>query len=217
MVLFVHNTSHVKTDPYDNLLREKGFGGFPTVAFLTSDGSIAGVVEGKRTIEGFNEALTKAQTYAKDVIAKAQAGDAAASKQLLLDNIKRGSMKLADAKKAAASVKDLTAAEKAQVESGLVNLEFNEITATVKSQADMPDAGRKLVAMKAAGRIPTGRSASSFWNFIMAAAEKDKDVKLAEEVVEAVKKMAADNPQMQRTVDAMQQRVDKLKGDGDKK
>ena len=132
MVLFVHNTSHVKTDPYDNLLREKGFGGFPTVAFLTSDGSIAGVVEGKRTIEGFNEALTKAQTYAKDVIAKAQAGDAAASKQLLLDNIKRGSMKLADAKKAAASVKDLTAAEKAQVESGLVNLEFNELTATVK-------------------------------------------------------------------------------------
>ena len=45
VVWFLHNTSQVDDEPYPDLLSEKGFRGFPSVAVMDSVGDIIAKVE----------------------------------------------------------------------------------------------------------------------------------------------------------------------------
>jgi hypothetical protein len=214
VVLFTHVTTHVDTDPYDTLLSENGFNGFPSVAFLDAQGrQLEGHVGGDK-LAGLKTMFEKAQAYAKDVVAKADAGDKAAQKQLLLDRITKKAIKVDEAKKALAAQTDLSAEEKAKVEAALPSLEMSGHMGT--AWKDRIATGRKLAEMLKGGRIPSGKEAGSFFSMIMAAAEADKDAKLADSVLTAAKAAAEKDPSMKRMVDTLEKTAAKIHGAGDK-
>ncbi|MGH7152014.1 MAG: hypothetical protein ACREIU_15020, partial [Planctomycetota bacterium] len=63
MVLFLHNTSRLKEEPYPELLREKGGRGFPYLVFLDSDGGVIARHDARRTVEDFRATKARAETY----------------------------------------------------------------------------------------------------------------------------------------------------------
>jgi len=156
----------------------------------------------------------KAKTYATDVVAKADAGDKKAQEQLLLDRIERKSIQYEDAKKALAGLTELGKEERAKLEAKLPNIEMSGITAT--AWKDRVAAGKKLAEMFNAGRIPGGKDTAGFLNYVMMAAEADKDVKLAEKVVEQAKSAAEKDKTLERGISALEKRLEKLKSEGGK-
>jgi hypothetical protein len=208
VVLFTHVTTHVDTDPYDTLLSENGFNGFPSVAILDAEGrQLEGHVGGDK-LTGIQTMLEKAQAYAKEVVAKADAGDKAAQKKLLLDRIAKKSIKLEDAKKGLAAQADLSADERATAEAMLPNLEMSGHMGT--AWKDRPGTALKLAAMMKAGRIPSGKDAGGFFTQVMTAADATKDAKLADAVVTAAKAAAEKDPSMKRMVDGLEKTAAKI-------
>jgi len=210
VVLFTHVTTHVKTDPYQTMLSEMGFTGFPSVAILDAEGRFVEGHVGGAKLDGLVSMLEKAQTYAKDVIAKADAGDKEAQKRFFLDRVERGSIRLADAVKGLEQIANLTKEERSKVEAKLPTLEMNLINGT--AWQDRPAANAKLAAMFKAGRIPAGElDANRFLSLVLMDAEAKKDVQLFEAALAKIKVLSAGNPRGKQQIDAVEKRLEKLK------
>jgi len=127
-VLFVHNTSQVEDEPYPKLLQEKGFGGFPSLAFMDADGNVV-VKPAARSVSSFEETLTKASEQMKrrhELTAKAKAGDAAAQKDLFLMDLELGGMTAEQLNEGAKKLQ-LSKEEKTKVDEALTDLEIKSI------------------------------------------------------------------------------------------
>jgi hypothetical protein len=59
----------------------------------------------------------------------------------------------------------------------------------VRNKEQAAEAGRKFVEMEKAGKIPTGRTALSFYSMMLETHEADKDVKAFEKTLETLKKL----------------------------
>ncbi len=62
-LLFLHVTTRVDTDKYQTLLRDKGFRGFPSLAFLDAEGEVIAKHSGPRTLEGVKATSASAKKY----------------------------------------------------------------------------------------------------------------------------------------------------------
>ncbi len=58
VVLFLHNTSRVKGEPYPTLLKDNGGTGFPTLWFLDADGKVI-TKQGERTVKAFGKTMPR--------------------------------------------------------------------------------------------------------------------------------------------------------------
>ena len=103
VVPFLSIMSKIEDRKDDALLRTYGFGGFPSIAFLDADGNKL-MKQGARTVEGFNESLTKVDAFVK-LNAKAEAGDESAIVPALIAQMNLGGIDYAGAQAKAKGAK----------------------------------------------------------------------------------------------------------------
>ncbi len=96
VVLFLHNTSRVEDEPYPTLLKEKGFGGFPSLAFMTAEGEVVASPR-QRSVAGFKSSLAQVESYLA-IRAKVAAGDESQLRDLFIAELVLGKLEYADAR-----------------------------------------------------------------------------------------------------------------------
>lgn len=230
-MLYLNVTSHVDGDADQELLGEKGGGGFPYLIVMDSDGNVLAKHEGQRSAEGFGETLGTAQSYA-DLRAKAAGGDAAAAKEVLFKDAELGNLKAADAKAALGKMKDLSDDEKTKLSGLIVDLEMKDVMMQfgkdvnglgpddkAKIKKAQAAAGKKFLDMQKAGHEPGEESDyfQPFYIFIMEAAEEGNDAAKYEAALKVMEDKFGDNPNAKKFFDEHHATLDKLKGGGDKK
>lgn len=226
-MLYLNVTSHVDGDADQELLGEKGGGGFPYLVVLDSEGNVLAKHEGQRTADAFGATLKTATAYA-ELRAKAAGGDAAAAKEVLFKDAEMGNLKAADAKAALEKMKDLTDDEKTKLSGLILDLELKDVMTQfgkdvkglgqddkAKIKVAQAAAGRKFLEMQKAGRAPGDESDffQPYYIFIMEAAEEGKDAAKYEEALKVMEDKFGDNPNAKKFFDEHHATLDKLKGD----
>jgi hypothetical protein len=179
VVLFVHNSSTsprqepLDDEKYPRLLRDKGFGFFPTLAFMDAEGNVLSQ-HPKQTAEGLGEGLAQAKRVA-ELRAKGDKATPDEQKELLLIEVK-GGMAKRDGLQARADKLALTAEEKALVADKIVEMEVDEI---MRANRQTPEkGGQALAAMLVAGKTPAAQSPA--WAALLQHASTTKDADLAQ-------------------------------------
>lgn len=210
VVLFLHNTSRVDDEPYPNLLFEKGGVGFPTMSYLDADGNLLKQVGHVTPVEELEKAFVDLQAW-KALRAEVEGGQADAKQQLALFSMElaMGNRPYAEMVKRLEDV-TIPASEQAAVAQQLVNLQFTEILrATPRTEQHL--GGAKYLAMFREGRFPDTTTETSFWQYLFAHAEHERDVALFEELLAHVKKAKAGDRRLQRYLGQLEEQLAKLK------
>ncbi|MBI2933142.1 MAG: hypothetical protein HYY16_15975 [Planctomycetes bacterium] len=198
-------TSHVTTDPYPDLLSEKGGTGFPYLVILDAEGNPLSKVTGARTIEGFEQAAGKAKEFVK-FRALAERGDARAQCQILLARLEMGLLNAAEARREAAELKDVPSDLKTRLDGFLADFEVDDVLREVRLEA-----GRRFLQMKKSGRVPQdGDKGDTFWSHVLEFAEDRSDGDVFEEALEAIKKIYGDQIN-QKWVERQEQILKKIR------
>lgn len=212
-MLFLHVSSRVPTDKYQQLHKEMGAEKFPHMAFLDGDGKLISKFRGKRSVGGFKELGDKVLAY---LAAKARGeGDAVAvaeTKVLKLD-FEQDRYTYEEAQVAVRDFGDLTGEQERQVESTLASLEVLEMRKAAGSDTGaQATAGAKCLEMKESGRIPNDFTAKlAFWHLISTKANSVRDVKTFEEAVANLRKMIGDDSAFKGWLESMEKQLEVLK------
>lgn len=212
MVLFLHVTSHVESDPHQDLLREKGGNGFPYLAWMDADGDVL-AQQGDRTVEGFQKTYDALQSYLK-AKATVEGGDAKAKADLFLASLELGKLSADEARKQMADL-SLSKEQKTKAEQSISDLEVMEAARSMRSPDQQAEAGKKFAAMLKQGYQPGSKNvAGTFWSAIMTYAEQENDAKLFAKALAVLQKEFGDQPSAKRFLDAAKERLEKLKKAG---
>ena len=211
MVLFLHNTSRVDDEPYPRLLQDKGFGGFPSLAFMDAEGEVIASPT-SRSVSAFNSTLTAVESYL-ELKARADGGDKSVANALFVAEMGFDKLDFDEATARFAKLRGFTADEKKTIESQIVGLEFTSMISEVRQLGLGQEAARKRAAdMAKAGRAPSGQMAGQFWTYCLRHADSDEDGKLYEESLTHLKKIYADNPRFQADLPDLETRLKELTG-----
>jgi len=227
-VLYLNVTTHVEGDKDQDLLGQKGGGGFPYLIVMDADGKVMAKHQGARTTEGFEATLKTATEFADARKKAAEGTDAGAKLEVFTKDLEFGNYGAADARKAYEALGTVGDAEKTKIEGLLAVLEIREVMAAINKKAekvgDAPDkdaqfkllrieAGKKFMEMNKAGRVPGAgtNETSMFWSFILEAAEDAKDVAAFEAGLAKLKDLYASNPQAQKFIQDKEAILQKMK------
>ena len=215
-MLFLHNTSRVDDEPYPTLLQDKGFGGFPSLAFMDAEGEVLAEPQG-RDVADFETALAALIKWR--ALAEKADRTSAEEAELLLAELDLGKLAFDAARERYAALDGLTDAQKAKIENELLFLEVADIQKKVgRDRSKIPEANAAIAAMAKAGRIPTdaGMRAMRFWGPVMAHADETKDVELFEQGVNVAHAVLGDDPRGARYLESIDKRLAELKSGQEK-
>ncbi len=199
----------MEDEPYLTLLQEKGFGGWPSLAFMDAEGEVLASPAGQ-SVDGFNKTLNAVEAYL-ELKAKAHSGDKSVANDLFVAEMQLGKLGFAEATTRYAALKGLSAEQRERIDAELIDLEVADIVGKVNSGKLTPDeATPTLAQMAKADRIPTGMYAQLFWSVVLQHAEQNKDVKLFERGITAFKDLLAGQGQDELLAD-MEKRLKALK------
>lgn len=197
VVPYLNVASHLDGVPYDKLLQEKGFGGYPTLAFMDAEGKVIGKPT-DRTVAAFVSSRDALMSIGA-VRAKSLAGDKKAQVELLFLEFTLGNMKAdelatrIDELSEHASAKQLAKAKQIGVDAQIYDLYI--------ASFNNPNGGsiEKLVAMLQAGELPTpgSQSCNVFWSTIGRHAQKVGDKTLLRRVAKGLQADLAGDEQSQ--------------------
>lgn len=209
VVLFFHLTSLVREDDYQDLMQRKGGGGYPAVLFLDERGEVVGRPT-KATLAECLHTLDDLTRW-REAKRKVDGGDKSARKALLLAELALGKVSAKDARARLKDAGTLSKDERARVELALVNLDAKELLEQCQTQGGLKEAGRKLVEMKQARRIPTeGWLPVRFWTALVDYGVEVRDWRLCEDAIAECRKGAAD-PALLRIVSTLEDTLRKAR------
>jgi len=218
-VLFCHVTSHVKDDPYQGLLPEKGGTGWPHLAFLDADGEVIGIHQGMRTVAAFQETgdLVRACLALQ---AKVAAGDDSARPDLLIARIRLGVLSYPDARGEADEL-ELTEAQAKLINDLLFDMQVLETCRSLQQDPKGRESAKKIASLwrKQAekGRMPMAdQPFLMFWDVILAVADQEQDGATFRLAGKAFHERFAgtDNDGLKRVMERIDASAKKYGGDG---
>lgn len=180
-MLFCHVTSLVKTDPYPDLLTQKGGSAFPYVVLLDEKGDLLLKDIGARTVDPF-----KKMTAYVDVKRESEGGDAAATLDLALLDLDYGMAKREEGEARIKSLGELSEAQKKYLEEIRLNFDVEASLAGLgRDEAKKVAAGRTFAEGLKDGKVPTKPFVKfRFYSVLLDYAETEKDVPAAEKALE---------------------------------
>lgn len=207
VVLFLHNTSRVKDEPFPDLLREKGGNGFPTVTYLDADGRPLKQLAFPTELSTMQEGLAELQRWQE--LKAAAKTDPSKRKELFMLEVDNRMLTAGEARTLLEEI-ELTDQERAGLEPKLVDLEFNEILRATKPE-QRAAAGGKFYAMLEADRVPQSRQITTFWQYIFEHAAAEQDVEKYAKALAEMKRRHADDRRLQRYLPAIEAGLEKLR------
>ncbi len=178
VVPFLHVTTRIKGREGDDLLKVYGGTGFPTLKFLDAKGEAVAEPAG-RSVAAFQTtagALNEVASLKKRI----KAGEKGLKPELLAAEMDLGGVKLAEAQERLATFKKVKPAIKAKISAMIVDMEIMEVMATM-TRDNQEEVTEKLVKMAKDGKIATGKAIGRFWSSVYGWADKNGDIKLAEQ------------------------------------
>ncbi len=199
----------MEDEPYPSLLQEKGFGGFPSLAFMNAEGEVL-AAPAARSVDGFHKTLNAVEAYL-ELKSKADSGNKSVANDLFVAEMQLGKLGFAEATTRYANLKGLSAEKRERIDAELIDLEVADIVGKVNSRQLTPDeATGTLAEMAKADRIPTGQHAQLFWSVVLQHADQNKDVKLFERGFTTLKELLAGQGQEEMLAE-MEKRLKELK------
>lgn len=166
VVLFCHVTSRVEADKDQNLLDEKGGGGFPYLVFMDADGNVIVEHEGGRSVDAFTATSDAVVAYS-NAKAAAGKGDKAAAVDVILCEMEFGKLGK-DEGEAKLKGQKLSADQEKRRKQALYDLDVKELT-------DGTAAGRRFYEDLKAGKKPSKDALlEDFYTAIMNFGERAK-------------------------------------------
>ena len=212
MVLFLHITTHVDEDKYQELFEAKGGDGFPFMAYMDSTGEVISKMDRPYEVETFDGALEKAAAFLA-MVKKADGGDKAAALEVMITRLETGAMKADEAKKKLKDLPKPSAEQAPRLNGALANSEVKEVM-----EEQQAATAKKFTEMLKAKRVPTDKEVGeSFYMTILTYAEKQKDAASFEAALNGLKEMFSDNPNAKPFFDAKEKTLKKLKTEKDPK
>jgi hypothetical protein len=190
-VPYLHVTTRLDNVPYDKLLGEKGFGSFPTLAFMDHEGNVIGQPS-DRTVAAF--ASTRDALIELDAVRKrADAGDPVAAVELLFLEFTLGKIKTDALEAGVANLAEhATPAQLARVKQVVLDARIYALY-MAGYRGEEPDMVGKMASILASGQTPTpgSPSCSLFWKILGVHAQVTGNTKLLRRVATG---MRADMP-----------------------
>ena len=207
---FLHITTRITDHPYDGLLREKGFGGFPSLAFMDAEGEVVAQPR-DRNVASF-AATVEALGKLDAVQAKVDAGDEAAQVDLLLIEFELGRVAGEEFAERAAALREVaTEAQRAQLDAIAIDEESWELIMQA-FRGDRDEAMGKLLDMLNARRVPSAgsRSESYFWSLLGEHAQAQGDTDLLRRLARALEATKPTNEDLVKLVADLRETADSL-------
>ena len=212
-MLFLHNTSRVEDEKYPTLLKDKGFGGFPSICFMDADGNV--LTKPGRSVQAFVD--THAATLSLSSLRSKKARTAAEDKQLFLAELKLDLIAAEQIQQRADQL-TLDAAEKALVAGKIVDAEVQGLLGKMRENGPEKTAAA-IAELAKAGKVPSDAGSGMFWSQVLVHASKQKDAAMAQQAFDALQKRFADekSPGIERQRQGWQKMLDLAKDGGDDK
>lgn len=160
-------------EPYPRLLGQKGGRGFPHVVWMDETGKVL-ATERERSVKGFNATFEVLDGW-RTMKAKFEAGDQSVAGDLLVAELNLGQIDFPEAAERRQALQGLSRREARDLDELLAASESGHI---LKTSRDLQEAGPKLLKMKEAERIPTGKAGEQFFRTILQHASAMEDAKL---------------------------------------
>jgi hypothetical protein len=217
-VLFLHVSTRLKTREHDGLFGDKGFTGFPSLAFTDAKGDIIARHASARDLPSLDKTAGMATAYLA-LRDKAAAGDPAARQHLFVADLGLGHYDFSRGSLRLAAMPDMPAALRQKAEQNLIDVQYKEISTRLRRSPSQQrtEAIKAFNAMNVeffkAGRLPSGYQGNSVILGTMNAAFADQDIELYEAALAAYKQRHADSPRSARTIEFHAGRLARLRED----
>lgn len=183
-VLFCHVTTRIDGRPDDDLLNQKGFRGFPSVAIMDAEGEIVKKGVG-RSVAAMGSAIDAVSAY-NAIKTKVASGEKGLDAKLFVASVRLGKIDADEAKEKLGKYK-LSAANKKIVEGLIFDKEMDGWFSKARSRGLTPqEFFAKIYDAYKAGRRPSDseESQNTFWNFLLQGAEEAGDVEAFQAAVD---------------------------------
>jgi len=211
VIPYLHVTTRIEGHPYDGLLKEKGFAGFPSLCFMDASGNVI-AKPGERSVASFEKTLGQVTEVAK-LRAEVEGGRKELGLRLLVAEWRLGGMDLATTKKRAEALPKLGAADQEVLDQLLFDAEILALAIGTEKAEKFETAAAHYKKVLAEGkRMPSEWSERPFWNLLMRKADMEPpDPELYEKAVAAQKRIHAGNPNMAAYLEKIEARLAELK------
>lgn len=157
-------TTRIEGRAHEGLLKEKGFGGFPSLAFMDADGKVVAQPQG-RSVGSFDAALN-ALTQLGALKERIASGESGLEAELLLVEHTLGQIGGSEFESRAAALASVTDAQRAQIAQILVNNEIARLSQLSRQGgARLAEAAEGMLKMLEEGKRPSKelQPSASFW------------------------------------------------------
>jgi len=186
-------------------LKEKGFRGFPSLAFMDASGEIL-AVQGDRSVEGFRKTQADVQAYA-DLMKRVAKGEKGLGVEVMKAEWALGKLTWAEAKKKADGLGKLTPNEQKQVTQIVLDAEVVERSMETRDEEKFKAAYARFKEMATDGYVPGPKAKRAFWFTMLQGADQANDLKLYRRCVEQVKEILADNKRAEKYLQSLDERL----------
>lgn len=218
VIPFLHVTTRIEGHPYDGLLKEKGFGGFPTLAFMDAEGNVIATHQGERSVKGFRETNAAVMSF-QDLKTRIAKGEKGLEFDLFVAEWNLGTLDFEKARARVEGMKKLSDAQRTQAKQIVQDADVLNTASSMRqireqdAAAEAADAaGKHFHEMFEAGYRPGARAESTFWGMLANWADKNGKVDSLDKAVEWMNKTYGDNARMAERLKALNARVAELKG-----
>jgi len=211
VIPYLNIATHIEGHPYDKLLQEKGFGGYPSLAFMDAEGEIL-AVQGDRSVDGFRNTYNSVQAYA-DLQARVAAGEKGLGVEMMVAEWDLGKLKWEDAKKRADGFDKLTAKQKKVVGQIVLDAEVVERAKSTRDEEKAKAVYARFKELADKGYMPGEKAEGAFWRTILNGADQAEDVKLYGAAVAWMTKTYGDNPRAKDYLQGLADRLAEMEGD----
>ncbi|MDA1259264.1 MAG: hypothetical protein O3A20_01435, partial [Planctomycetota bacterium] len=195
----------IESRPYDNLLKDKGFGGFPSLAFMDAEGNLI-AKQSDRSVKGFQTTLV-AVTNFQDLQSRVKKGEKGLDFTLFVAEWDLGMLDYDKAKARVEGMGKLKDEQRVQAKQIVQDAEVLQLASAARSDEAADSAGRRFHEMLEAGYRPGERAARSFWGLLARWADVNEKISSLEQAVEWMSKFYADEPRMAEYIGKMRERV----------
>jgi hypothetical protein len=227
VVPFCHISTRIPGDPQGFLFAEKGGNAFPTLMVMDENGNVLARHCGERSMRIVRELVNEGGEFAK-LIKRAEsrrpvAGDPTKTEpaadletrySCICKQIEFGHFTPDVARAKVRDLGPLSADRKAWFEAAITSRECCLCLLDIRKASDEDGqyrAAGKLVEMKKAGHIPSDGNVFPFWEWIMSYANRNQDVALYEDGLNALKAILPDDASRRERLQQNENQLENLK------
>ena len=174
MVPYLNIMTRIEGHPHDDLLREKGYGGHPTLAFLDPEGNVLARPR-ERTVESFERTLVAIGEYAA-LEARVAAGETGLAYDRFILEYELMKLRGSAVTRTGKALRGLDEAQQAKVDAIVLGVEVSDlILKSLGGPAEVNAAGKRMLEILDGGRCPDMVKDANAWSVLARYGESTKN------------------------------------------